>query len=225
MIEWTGLRYGYAQGPLLAFEDFALPAGQHLLLRGGSGSGKSTLLALSAGLLTPSAGLLCLGGNAMNQLSPRQRDAWRGANLGFVPQRLHLSGALTVKENLSLPYLSAGLKADQGRADELMARLGLGGLGQRLPHRLSAGQAQRVALARALMRRPRFLLADEPTANLDDDSASQVIELLEQVVAEQSATLILATHDARIAGRVLTAEASVWRELRLPKPSFSGPLA
>ncbi|WP_263573570.1 ABC transporter ATP-binding protein [Roseateles oligotrophus] len=223
MIEWSGLRYGYAQGPQLRFEDLVLPAGQHLLLRGGSGSGKSTLLALAAGLLSPSAGEMVLGATALHTLAPRQRDAWRAANLGFVPQRLHLSAALSVNENLALPYISAGLRPEPARAAELLACLGLRGLGERLPHRLSVGQAQRVALARALMRRPQFLLADEPTANLDDDSAAQVLELLQRAAAEQSATLVLATHDRRIAERVRGVDGRDWRELVLPKLDQSEP--
>ncbi|MCV2358728.1 ATP-binding cassette domain-containing protein [Paucibacter sp. TC2R-5] len=220
-VAWAGLRYAYAQGPLLQFDDFVLPVGQHLLLRGGSGTGKSTLLALLAGLLTPSAGSLHLGGAGLHKLSPRQLDAWRGANLGFVPQRLHLSAALSVNENLSLPYVSAGLKPEPARAAELLDRLGLSGLGERRPHRLSVGQAQRVALARALMRRPPFLLVDEPTASLDDDSAAQVIDLLLEAALEQSATLVLATHDGRIAERVLAAGSQNWRELRLPTLALS----
>ncbi len=215
MIVWTGLRHAYAQGPLLAFADFHLPAGRHLLLRGGSGSGKSTLLALLAGLLTPTTGELVLAGTVLPTLSPRRLDAWRGANLGFVPQRLHLSAALSVNENLALPYISAGLRPEPGRAAELLAKLGLTDLGERLPHRLSVGQAQRVALARALMRRPRFLLADEPTAHLDDASTAQVIALLQQAAAEQSACLVLATHDGRIAERLLAAEDGPWSEFSL----------
>ena len=214
-IEWAGLRYAYAHGPRLDFEDFVLRSGQHLLLRGDSGSGKSTLLALLAGLATPSSGALTLGGMELHKMSPRQLDAWRGAHLGFVPQRLHLSAALSVNENLGLPNISAGLRPDLARAGELLTQLGLDGLGERLPHRLSLGQAQRVALARALMRRPRFLLADEPTANLDDDSALRVIELLQRAAAEQAATLVLATHDRRVSEQLLSRQA--WQELHLPK--------
>jgi putative ABC transport system ATP-binding protein len=223
VIEFSGLRYRYAQGPEIAFADLKLPAGQGLLLRGTSGSGKSTLLALMAGLLTASAGRLLmagtalagteLGGTELGGLTPRKRDAWRGATLGFVPQRLHLSAALTVRDNLGLPYLSAGLCVDHVRIDELLQRLDLHALAERRPHQLSLGQAQRVALARALLRRPRLLLADEPTANLDDDSAAAALGLLSQAAAEQGATLVLATHD----GRVSQALGAQMHTLLLPK--------
>lgn len=202
MIAWSGLRYRYAQGHTLAFADMQLDVGQHLLLRGASGSGKSTLLALLAGLLSPSEGQVEMAGTALHAASARQRDAWRGATLGFVPQRLHLSAALSVEENLALPFISVGLAADRARADELLALLGLGDLRRRLPHQLSVGQAQRVALARALMRRPKLLLADEPSASLDDANTAQVLDLLLDAAAGQGATLVVATHDARVVQRL-----------------------
>ena len=198
MIAWTGLRHRYAHGPGLAFDDLTLPAGQHLLLRGASGSGKSTLLALIAALMRPSGGEITVNGTALHALTARQSDAWRGANLGFVPQRLHLSAALTVADNLALPFIAAGLKPDAARAADLLKRLGLSELAQRLPHQLSVGQAQRVALARALMRRPKLLLADEPSASLDDANTAQMLALLLQAATEQDATLVVATHDARL---------------------------
>lgn len=198
MIAWTGLRHRYALGSALAFDDLTLPAGQHLLLRGASGSGKSTLLALIAALMRPSGGEITVNGTALHALTARQSDAWRGANLGFVPQRLHLSAALTVADNLALPFIAAGLKPDAARAADLLKRLGLSELAQRLPHQLSVGQAQRVALARALMRRPKLLLADEPSASLDDANTAQMLALLLQAATEQDATLVVATHDARL---------------------------
>lgn len=198
MIAWTGLRHRYAQGPELPFDDLSLPTGQHLLVRGASGSGKSTLLAMLAGLMRPSSGQVMVDGVALHGLTARQSDAWRGATLGFVPQRLHLSAALSVADNLALPFVAAGLKPDAVRAAELLDRLGLSGLAQRLPHQLSVGQAQRVALARALMRRPSLLLADEPSASLDDAATTQMLDLLLQAATEQGATLVVATHDARV---------------------------
>ncbi|MCV2348468.1 ABC transporter ATP-binding protein [Paucibacter sp. Y2R2-4] len=217
LIEWRGLRYRYPQGTLLSFDDFQLPAGKHLLLRGKSGSGKSSLLALLAGLLSPTEGQIVIAGSALHHLNARQRDAWRGAQLGFVPQRLHLSPALTVLENLSLPALSAGLVPDLVRARELLNRLDLGEeLAQRRPHQLSLGQAQRVALARALMRRPQLLLADEPSANLDDESLQRMLELLLLSAKESGACLVLATHDPRLAERLQQGSAAGhWQELCL----------
>ena len=202
MIAWVGLRTRYAHGPEMGFDDLSLPARQHLLLRGASGSGKSTLMALMAGLMRPSAGEISVAGTPLHALSARQSDAWRGANLGFVPQRLHLSAALTVAGNLDLPLIAAGHRPDPVRAAELLDRLGLSALALRLPHQLSVGQAQRVALARALMRRPLLLLADEPSANLDDASTAQMLDLLQQAASDEGATLVVATHDARVVQRL-----------------------
>ncbi|MBY0365216.1 MAG: ATP-binding cassette domain-containing protein, partial [Burkholderiaceae bacterium] len=162
MLAWGGLRHRYAGGAEIAYADFGLAAGRHLLLRGASGTGKSTLLALLAGLLRVQQGELVVAGTELAGLGPRALDAWRGATLGVVPQRLHLSDALTVAENLALPALAVGQRADSARAAELLEALDIADLSARRPHQLSVGQAQRVALARALMRRPRLLLADEP---------------------------------------------------------------
>ena len=191
-------RYGASAAADLHFPDFELPRGAHLLLRGASGSGKSTLLALMAGLLTPTAGRLAMDGVEVGALAPAARDAWRGAHLGFVPQRLHLSASLSVRDNLALPYVAAGLKPDDARITALLAELGIAPLLDRRPHALSQGQAQRVALARALLRAPRFVLADEPTANLDDEACETTLALLRRVATEHGASLVIASHDARI---------------------------
>lgn len=199
MIELKGLRYHYAGGPEIIYADLLAPAGTTLLVRGPSGSGKSTLLALMAGLLTATEGEVKVDGDVLGAMGPRARDAWRGQHLGFMPQRLHLSAALSVRDNLSLPYLCAGLPVDALRIDELLDRLGLQALANRRPHQLSLGQAQRVALARAVLREPRVILADEPTANLDDEAAAQSLSLLTEMAASCHATLVLSTHDARVA--------------------------
>lgn len=217
VIELGGLRYRYPQGPELCFADLQLAAGEGLLLRGVSGSGKSTLLALIAGLLTASSGVVRIAGVELGSLGPRQRDAWRGATLGFMPQRLHLSSALSVRENLGLPYVAAGLPVDAARIGELLQALGLQSLAERRPHQLSVGQAQRVALARALLRKPSLLLADEPTANLDDEAAAASLRLLAQAAAEQGATLVLATHDSRVSAALPAG----MKTLSLPRPALA----
>ncbi len=219
MIELQGLSYRYATGPEIRFADLALAPGEGLLLRGASGSGKSTLLALLAGLLSASSGRVVVGGIELAGLSARQRDAWRGANLGFVPQRLHLSAALSVGDNLGLSYAAAGLPVDAARVDELLQGLGLAELAHRKPHQLSLGQAQRVALARALLRRPRLLLADEPTANLDDEACAAGLSLLQQAAAEQGACLVIATHDSRV---VQALEGTSMHLMALPRLAEGG---
>ncbi|MBI3346082.1 MAG: ATP-binding cassette domain-containing protein [Burkholderiales bacterium] len=198
MLGWSGLRHHYDGGAGIAYTDFALPAGQHLLLRGASGSGKSTLLALLAGLLRVQQGELVVAGTTLTDMRPRALDAWRGATLGVVPQRLHLSDALSVSENLAMPALAAGQGADPARAAELLAALDIAELAGRRPHQLSVGQAQRVALARALMRRPRLLLADEPSANLDDEHTLHMLALLLDAAEREGCTLVIASHDARV---------------------------
>lgn len=198
MLGWSSLRHRYAGGAEIEYRDFSLPAGRHLLLRGASGSGKSTLLALLSGLLRVQQGELSVAGTDLAALSPRALDAWRGASLGVVPQRLHLSEALSVAENLALPALAAGQGADPERAAELLAALDIAELAGRRPHQLSVGQAQRVALARALMRRPRLLLADEPSASLDDEHTLHMLALLLDAAEREGCTLVIASHDGRV---------------------------
>ena len=200
MIHTHELTYTYPQGAPLRFPDVQLPQGGVLVLRGNSGSGKSTWLALLAGLLTPQSGTLTVAGQLLNSLSASQRDAWRAKNLGFLPQKLHLSEALTVAGNLSLAYFAAGLPDNaEAKAHILktLKSLDVADLAQRKPSQLSGGQAQRVALARAVLLHPKIILADEPTASLDDDAAESALQLLQASAQRSQATLVVATHDQR----------------------------
>ncbi|MFM7533267.1 MAG: ABC transporter ATP-binding protein [Rubrivivax sp.] len=208
MIVARGLAYRYAGGAARAWPDFEAPQGAIVRLAGPSGSGKSTLLALLAGLLASQQGQLAVAGTDLAGLGARSRDAWRARTLGFLPQRLHLSEGLSVARNLALPDLAAGRMPDRARLAQLLERLGLQGLEGRLPGALSGGQAQRVALARALVGRPRVILVDEPTAHLDDEAAAAALALLAEVAAAEGATLVVATHDARV-GRAWP-DARVW---------------
>lgn len=199
MIEARGLRFGYPGGGPLHFPDVSVAQGGQLLLRGASGSGKSTWLALVAGLLTPAGGELLVAGQAPGALAGGARDAWRSRSIGFLPQRLHLSEALSVADNLALAYFAAGRPVDHAAIQRSLATLDVGAVAARRPSQLSGGQAQRVALARALLLRPAVVLADEPTASLDDTAAAHALELLQRSALDCGATLAIATHDARVA--------------------------
>ena len=197
MLSLKGLRQRYSVKDALALDRFEAAAGEHWLVLGASGSGKTTLLNLVAGLLRPSEGEVCVDGQLLARLEGAALDRWRGRTVGIVPQKLHLVSSLSVLQNLLLaPYL-AGLAADRVRARSLLGQLGVEEHSGKKPNQLSHGQAQRVAIARAVMNRPKLLLADEPTANLDDANCNQALELLESQATECGATLIVATHDQR----------------------------
>ena len=198
MISTRQLAYRYTGGPELRFDDVDVAQGGVLLLRGASGSGKSTWLALAAGLLSPSEGDMTVAEQPVQALGRAAGDAWRAKTIGFLPQRLHLSSALTVRGNLAMAQWAAGQPEDQARIAEALAALDLQALAGRRPAQLSGGQAQRVALARAVLLKPSVILADEPTASLDDEAAAASLALLRSTAQQQGATLVIATHDARV---------------------------
>ncbi len=199
MIQTEALCFQYSNGALLRFPDVQVPQGGVLLLSGVSGSGKSTWLSLVAALVRPQSGSLRVAGQDLAALSQSAADAWRARHVGFLPQKLHLSPALNVQQNLALAYWAAGVPQDSARIAAVLAALDVGDLARRLPSQLSGGQAQRVALARAVLQQPRVLLADEPTASLDDEAAADAVHLLLATSRMQGATLVIATHDARVA--------------------------
>ena len=199
MIETAGLAYRYREGSALHFPDVALAQGKTMLLQGPSGAGKSTWLALAAALLRPGSGRITVAGLDLAQLSRVAGDAWRARAVGFLPQRLHLSDALTVTGNLAMAQGAAGAPNDPAAIRRTLESLGIAGLAGRRPHQLSGGQAQRVALARAVLLQPKVILADEPTASLDDEAASAALALLAASAEHCGATLVIATHDRRVA--------------------------
>ena len=199
MIHSLALQYQYPGGPLLAFADVTVPQGGVLLVSGPSGCGKSTWLGLVAGLMAPTAGTLVVAELPLSALRGAAADAWRARSIGFLPQTLHLSAALSVQRNLALAQWAAGQPQDDVAITRALQALGVAELAQRRPAQLSGGQAQRVALARAVLMRPRVILADEPTASLDDKTAAAAVTLLLGTAQAQGATLAIATHDARVA--------------------------
>ena len=202
MFEIRDLKHAYNGTEVLSVPAWRAEQGAHWLILGPSGSGKTTLLHILAGILRPTSGSASVAGEELPALRPAALDRFRGRNIGLVLQRLHLIPSLTVMGNLLLAQYLAGLPQDRARAQEALAALDLRDKGEAHPHELSFGQAQRVAVARAMVNRPKLLLADEPTSNLDDARCVQALDLLETQARACNATLVIATHDQRIRARI-----------------------
>ncbi len=192
------VQYEKGGAAILSLPQLHVRTGEHLLVLGASGCGKTTLLHLLAGLLMPSAGDIHIAGQLMRSMGSGARDRFRGRHIGMVYQTLHLLPHLSVVRNLELAAFLAGLPQDTVRHEALLETLGLAEKRHALPSMLSVGQQQRVAIARALVNRPTLVLADEPTSALDDVHCASVIELLLAQAKASGATLVVATHDARI---------------------------
>ena len=191
---------------ILADVSFRIAAGEAVAVVGASGSGKSTLLSLLAGLDTPSTGSVSLDGIVLSSLDEDGRAKVRGERVGFVFQSFQLLPALTALENVMLPLELRGDRETEQPARRILERVGLGERLEHYPRQLSGGEQQRVALARAFVTRPSLLFADEPTGNLDTDTGRAVIDLLFELNATTGTTLVLVTHDERLAercGRIL----------------------
>jgi len=203
-------RYREGEGEHVVFRDLdlAVARGRITALVGPSGSGKSTLLNLVAGIDLPSAGAVVVDGVDLAALAERERTLFRRERIGVVFQFFNLLPLLTVEENLMLPLELLGRGGGEGRAraGALLARVGLAERRASFPDRLSGGEQQRLAIARALVHRPALVLADEPTGNLDADTAQAVLGLFQDLVSEAGATVLLVTHSrdvAALAHRVL----------------------
>ncbi|NKF21278.1 ABC transporter ATP-binding protein [Solimonas marina] len=211
MLSLQAIRHRYDDRTAARVEVLDLAAGEPALLLGPSGSGKTTLLHIAAGLLRPSEGLVRIGGQSLTALDDIALDRFRGRHVGIVFQRLHLIGSLTVLQNLLAAQYGAGLPVDIGHGRATLAALGIEAQADVLPARLSQGQAQRAAVARATVNRPQLIVADEPTASLDDRNADAVLNLLQAHARACEAALLIATHDARAKAcikRQITLEAS-----------------
>ena len=175
--------------------------GEQLALIGQSGGGKTTLLHLIAGLLSPDAGTIKVNGIDLARLSEQGRDRFRAGTIGYVFQTFNLLPAFTAIENVRLGMTFGSGKADTERARHLLSRVGLDNRSNYRPNQLSVGQQQRVAIARAMAGRPRILLADEPTANVDPKSAENVLDLIGETCSEENVAMLIVTHDMQIASR------------------------
>jgi ABC-type lipoprotein export system ATPase subunit len=202
MLRAEGIRHRYGPRDALVLDAFVGASDESWLILGQSGSGKTTLLHILAGLIRPTAGKVVINDQDLGALSGVRLDRFRGKSIGFVPQQLHLIGSLNVRANLALARYLAGLQADEARIARVLGDLGIADKAEAFPAALSHGQAQRVAVARAVINAPSVLLADEPTANLDDFHSEKTIELLENQARSVGALLIIATHDQRLKRRI-----------------------
>ena len=190
--------------------DFSVAAGESVAILGASGSGKSTLLSIMAGLDTPSEGRVSLAGQDIFEMTEDERAAWRGQHLGFVFQNFQLMGHLTALENVMLPLELAGTQNAASLAKSSLTQVGLSERLRHFPKVLSGGEQQRVALARAFVVDPQLLLADEPTGSLDAQTGESIMDLMLSMNKARNTTLILVTHDQKLAqrcDRTLTLEA------------------
>lgn len=205
MIQCRGISKSYRKGsnvvtPLQAL-DLDVPKGEFLALMGPSGSGKTTLLNLLSGIDSPTEGSMVIGGTELAKLSRRELTAWRSRNVGYIFQLYHLIPVLTAFENVELPLLLAPIsrKERHARVETALELVGLGDRTHHTPAELSGGQEQRVAIARALVADPALLVADEPTGDLDRDSATKILDLLRQLTREFGKTIVMVTHDGKAA--------------------------
>ncbi|MDX1961932.1 MAG: ABC transporter ATP-binding protein [Pirellulales bacterium] len=234
MLRITNLRKSYrdpagGEMPILEITQFDIPAGGQTVLVGRSGCGKTTLLHTIAGIIRPDAGEVLVDQTDITKLGEAVRDRFRASKIGYVFQTFNLLPAFSALENVLLGMTFSSKGADRARAEELLARVGLGHRLQHKPGQLSVGERQRVAVARALANRPKLLLADEPTANVDTRNQQGVIDLIRECCAQDQVSLLLVTHAPEVASqfeRVVNLEelnlAVRPRQATTPTPSAGG---
>ena len=203
LIQAKGLSkiYGSGENQVVALDkaNLTIAPGDFISIIGPSGSGKSTLLHLLSGLDHPTSGSLTYDGQEIYTLSDKELSAFRRRQMGFIFQQFNLLPVLTARENILMPLLLDKKQPDEGYLNQLAELLGLRERLDHLPHELSGGQQQRVAIARALIAQPEVIFADEPTGNLDSRSGGEVMELLKGIRERMGKTLVIITHDNRIA--------------------------
>lgn len=192
----------YGDKTILQATDWAASQGEHWLLLGNSGSGKTTLLHIMGGLLKPTNGEVEIANQNLHQVNGSKLDRFRAQHIGLVFQKPHLIQTLTVLDNLLLAQYMAGVKKNKQRCLEVLTQLNMQHHKKSYPNKLSQGEMQRVSVARAVLNSPKVLLADEPTASLDDENTVQVIQLLQQQAQAVNATLVIATHDQRVKNEI-----------------------
>lgn len=187
--------------PILDVPAFVVNSGEQLALVGQSGCGKTTLLHIIAGISRPDSGSVEINGRDITRLPEVGRDHFRAANIGYVFQTFNLLPGFSALENVLLGMSFGNAKADRGRAQQLLERVGLGARASHKPAMLSVGEQQRVSVARALANKPKLLLADEPTASVDAAHQRQIMDLIRETCREQNIALVVVTHSAEVAGQ------------------------
>ncbi|WP_162342978.1 ABC transporter ATP-binding protein [Cyclobacterium salsum] len=201
MISVDSIQFAYHKDQTFLIPDFTIKGGEALLVLGKSGSGKTTLLNIMGGLLAPHQGQVFIDGVSLYSLKGNERDTFRGKHIGIIFQKPHILAPLTVEENISLPRFFVN-KSSPSRVDHFLEELDILDKKRATIETLSEGEAQRVSIARALVNEPKIILADEPTASLDDENANIVVNLLKEQAAKLNAALLIVTHDQRIKDQI-----------------------
>ena len=211
VLEVKGLtkKYGQGEAEVIALDHvtFSVERGEFVAIIGASGSGKSTLMNMIGGIDNPTSGSVIIEGNDISHMNEDELAIFRRRNLGIIYQFYNLISTLTAEENIALPWKLDGRKEDKNRLEEIIKMLGLEKREKHLPGQMSGGQQQRVSIGRALINEPAFILADEPTGNLDSKTSREIIDILKLTNQKYNQTILLVTHDEKIAlqaDRVIT---------------------
>lgn len=202
-------KYGQGESEVIALDhvSFSVEKGEFVTIIGASGSGKSTLMNMIGGIDNPTSGSVIIDGNDISNMNEDELAIFRRRNLGIIYQFYNLISTLTAEENIALPWKLDGRKENQKRLDEILKMLGLEKRAKHLPGQMSGGQQQRVSIGRALINEPAFILADEPTGNLDSKTSGEIMDILKLTNQKYNQTILLVTHDEKIAlqaDRVIT---------------------